>query len=387
MKQILATLFIVMALFLSNCGRENKSVFTIKGEVSDSLANIPGVKALLMQESPRQTDTCDLVNGKFEFTGEADNLSGAIVFISTPEHPQPDFDTPHIMPDFFVPVVKEKGVTEIFIGDEINVKSGELSRNYYDFQKAVLAFQIEINKAMESEPEEEKALKIQDSIYSQMNQMLREYYERNTDNVIGVNSLQIILLGNSLSDEDIIRYWDMASPQLREDKSLRQVLEMCLSARGLKLGEDGKIVEKASGNASVGKKFVDFWVRTVDGTPGRISDYLGKGDYVLMDFWAHWCGPCINEMKNLARINAEYAGKNFKMISVSIEDEVVETPRVIKENNMTWTQLVSTDEVLDNDYGIFFIPYLILFSPDGTILEKNIRGQALDEALKKYLGE
>lgn len=75
------------------------------------------------------------------------------------------------------------------------------------------------------------------------------------------------------------------------------------------------------------------------------------------------------------------------MISVSIEDEVVETPRVIKENNMTWTQLVSTDEVLDNDYGIFFIPYLILFSPDGTILEKNIRGQALDEALKKYLGE
>ena len=179
----------------------------------------------------------------------------------------------------------------------------------------------------------------------------------------------------------------MASDAIRENKEFRKMLEMSLSDKGLMLNEEGKIVDKSSGNTAVGKMFVDFEVKTIDGSVGRISDYLGKGDFVLMDFWAHWCGPCINEMKNLARINAQYAGKNFKIISVSIEDEEEQTLRAIKENNMTWTQLSSTDTALDDDYGIFAIPYLILFSPDGTILEKNIRGQALDEALKKHLGE
>lgn len=388
MKRIAFLLVALAAVFSVSCRNEAEGTYVIKGQVSDSLANISGVKALLMQEIGQSTDTSDIVDGKFEFSGKADKFSGAVVFISTPEHSQPVFDTPKIMPKFFVPAVLEEGITEVFIGDEVKVTKGELTRGYYDFQKSLLAFQIEINNVLDSEPDEEKAMRIQDSIYMQMAQKLREYYERNTDNIIGMNSLGLLLAGNvGLSDEDIIRYWDMASAKMKENKDLRGFLEIALSERGLKINEEGKIVEKASGSTAIGKKFVDFEVKTMDGKAVRISDYLGKGDYVLMDFWAHWCGPCINEMKNLARINSEYAGKNFKIISVSIEDEEEQTLRAIKENNMTWTQLCSTDKVLDDDYGIMAIPYLILFSPDGTILEKNIRGAALDEALKKHLGE
>ncbi|MBR6466044.1 MAG: AhpC/TSA family protein [Bacteroidales bacterium] len=383
MKRI-ALLIVALAAVAGVSCRNGAETYVIKGQVSDSLAKVPGVKALLMHED-NSIDTCVVVDGKFEFSGKADKLSSAVVFLSTPENPQPDFGVAEIMPRFFIPVIKEEGITEVFIGDEVKVNSGELSKRILDFQKTMLGLQIEINNKLDSDPDEETALKFIDSIGSQMLEKLKEFYEKNTDNVIGLNAFGLLV--SELDADDIIRYWDMASDGIKADKDFRSMLEMSLSEKGLILNEEGKIVEKASGSTAIGKKFVDFEVKTIDGKAGRISDYLGKGDYVLMDFWAYWCGPCINEMKNLARINAQYSGKNFRIISVSIEDEEEQTLRAIRENNMTWTQLSSTDTVLDDDYGIMAIPYLILFSPDGTILEKNIRGAALDEALKKNLGE
>ena len=384
MKRIAFFLAALAAIISVSCRNGAEETYVIKGQVSDSLAKVTGAKALLLHED-NSIDTCDVVDGKFEFSGKADKLSSAVVFISTPENPEPDFNIAEIMPAFFMPVIKEGGITEVFIGDQVKVTSGELSKRILDFQKTMFGLQLEINNKLDSEPDEETALKYVDSIGGQMIEKLKEFYEKNTDNAIGLNAFGILV--SELGADDIIRYWDMASDGIKADKDFRRVLEMSLSEKGLILNEEGKIVDKSSGNTAVGKKFVDFEVKTMDGKAGRISDYLGKGDYVLMDFWAHWCGPCINEMRNLARINSEYAGKNFKIISVSIEDEEEQTLRAIKENNMTWTQLSSTDTVLDDDYGIMAIPYLILFSPDGTILEKNIRGAALDEALKKYLGE
>lgn len=383
MKRIVLLIVALAAVAGVSCRNEAEGTYVIKGQVSDSLAKVPGAKALLLNDD-NTTDTCAVVDGKFEFSGKADKLSNAVVFISTPENPNPDFSVAEIMPPFFVPVIKEEGITEIFIGDEVKVTSGELSKRILDFQKTMCGLQIEINNKLDTDPDEETALKFLDSINRQMVEKFKEYYENNTDNAIGLGAFNMLL--SDLSADEITRYWDMASDEIKADKDFRSTLEMSLSEKGLKLNEEGKIVDKTSGNTAVGKKFVDFEVKTMDGKTGRISDYLGKGDYVLMDFWAYWCGPCINEMKNLARINSEYAGKNFKIISVSIEDEVEQTQRAIKENNMTWTQLSSVDTALDDDYGILAIPYLILFSPDGTILEKNIRGQALDEALKKHLG-
>ena len=384
MKRIAFFLAALAAIISVSCRNRAEETYVIKGQVSDSLAKVTGAKALLLHED-NSIDTCDVVDGKFEFSGKADKLSSAVVFISTPENPEPDFNIAEIMPAFFMPVIKEGGITEVFIGDQVEVTSGELSKRILDFQKTMFGLQLEINNKLDSEPDEETALKYVDSIGGQMIEKLKEFYEKNTDNAIGLNAFGILV--SELGADDIIRYWDMASDGIKADKDFRRVLEMSLSEKGLILNEEGKIVDKSSGSTAVGKKFVDFEVKTMDGKAGRISDYLGKGDYVLMDFWAHWCGPCINEMRNLARINSEYAGKNFKIISVSVEDEVEQTLRAIKENNMTWTQLSSTDTVLDDDYGIMAIPYLILFSPDGTILEKNIRGAALDEALKNYLGE
>ena len=90
-------------------------------------------------------------------------------------------------------------------------------------------------------------------------------------------------------------------------------------------------------------------------------------------------------MLNLVNIYKKYKGKNFNLVSISLDDNLEETRAAIKKYDMTWTQLMSDDKVIDEDYGISFIPYMILFGPDGTILEKNLRKEEIGKALEKYL--
>ena len=109
--------FLIVALISAivvSCTDKQEETYTIKGQVSDSLASVEGVKVLLLKDSGG-ADTAFLDNGKFVFTGMADKMTPCTVFVSTPENPMPDYETESIMPSFFVPVVLEEGETEVFI--------------------------------------------------------------------------------------------------------------------------------------------------------------------------------------------------------------------------------------------------------------------------------
>ncbi len=140
------------------------------------------------------------------------------------------------------------------------------------------------------------------------------------------------------------------------------------------------------GTTAVGNKFVDFAVKTFDGTNAKLSDYVGKGNYVLVDFWAYWCGPCLGEMPNLQKINADFGKKNFQLLSVSLDKNWDKTRKAVADNGMTWTQLMIEEfDVIKNSYGVKSIPHIILFGPDGTILERGLRGEGIRSALEKYM--
>lgn len=135
------------------------------------------------------------------------------------------------------------------------------------------------------------------------------------------------------------------------------------------------------------QKFADFAVKTFDGKEGKLSDYVGKGNYVLVDFWAYWCGWCIKEVPYLQKVNEAFAEKNFQLISISVDKDVEKTVLTAEKNGMTWTQLIAEDlTVLKSFYKIKYIPRFILFSPDGTILDKDLsaRGEKIQKALEKY---
>lgn len=122
-----------------------------------------------------------------------------------------------------------------------------------------------------------------------------------------------------------------------------------------------------------GKMFKDFEV-TYNGKTQRLSDYVGKGRYVLADFWASWCGPCIRETKVLKELNSKYGpeGTNqLDVLGVAVWDEPQNTLRAIEQHQLPWQQILDTQTVATDIYGIPAIPCIILFDPEGRIVSRD----------------
>lgn len=139
-----------------------------------------------------------------------------------------------------------------------------------------------------------------------------------------------------------------------------------------------------------GKMFVDFTGFTVDGQASKLSDYVGKGKYVLVEFWASWCGPCQREMPNVIAADAKYTGDRFVVVGVNISDKEENFKDALPKFGITYPQIHIPRGCKDNDnagllYNVATIPHMMLIAPDGMILERDVKGADLDEKIKECL--
>jgi peroxiredoxin len=137
-------------------------------------------------------------------------------------------------------------------------------------------------------------------------------------------------------------------------------------------------------NVKIGDQYVDFSEQDTQGQAAKLSDL--KGRYVLLDFWASWCGPCRQENPRLVKTYHEFSNKGFTVFGVSVDDNKEFWLDAVKTDSLSWTNvsdLKGTQNKAALMYGVSYYPCNFLIAPDGKIIAKDLRGEALEARLKE----
>lgn len=188
---------------------------------------------------------------------------------------------------------------------------------------------------------------------------------------VGEKALMSVAAGIQLSPDE----WDTIYAQMPEaTKNLQTAREFDQMFRQIR-------------KTMPGKPFVDFKAKTVEGKEVLLSDYVGKGKYVVLDFWASWCRPCREEAESTIRpLYEKYKDdERFMILGVATWDQNDRTLAALKQLQYPWPQIVDADKVPMELYGFKWIPMIMLISPDGTILKRDLRGQQLVETVDEVL--
>ena len=337
-KWITLNLCLLLSGFLAGQS-ENKETQPVKGyEINGFITGKYTGKVYLVKEDgmhgpQTKVDSCEVKEGRFRFKGDTVPEYSVIYFIQSHDGQ-------------LAPVFLEAGQmnmtmrADYFLG---SVTKGTINNNLWSLHQLQTRYWIELN--------------------------MEKYMARFYNDQAFAPFIMLFEMTNELS--------------LDELKELRGQLNEKLNNHPYTKELDEIIANK---EFKVGVEAPEFSIKGMDGEDIELKNFAGK--YILLDFWASWCGPCRNEMPNVVKLYKECKGKNFEIIGISLDQKPEPWKKAVKDLKMTWPQACDFQVwygPVARKYNLSAVPYTVLINPEGRIEALNLRGEELINTIKTLL--
>jgi len=366
MKKIIS--FILFTLILVACS--NPRAYHIKGKMGDGSwdNNQVTLYSLSNELGMEPIDSTIIKDGVFNLKGRVDSVGWCLLLIK-------NNDGESIYKDFYV----DGNLQVDFKNGKLRIAGNGINNSYQAFVDKYDSLSVNIiklNAEQKANPSDETLEIAFNEEYEHFEKSFRvlalSTIMSNLDNPLGLHIFQAAI--SSLEDKDLESILAKAGSEFLADPSVKMVSEQL----------------RLSKKVGIGCEYVDLALFDPDRKPVALSEYVGKGTYVLIDFWASWCGPCIAELPNVLACYDKYHKKGFDIVGVSLDKEARLWKDAIRKNKIPWPQmsdLAGWQSQAVTVYSFSSIPHTVLVDPKGIIIAKDLRGGALDEKLSELLNK